>query len=525
MRSSLLCPRTRLRAGVLVPVLATVFTAGCFNSPDMNNLKCTTSSHCPSGYVCVAQPGKNEGLCTKVVDGGGVEVVARVDDAAGIDEPRGLDATSSSEASAQAIDVPVPSMDSSPGLDVGSIVDSTPWPEVVADKPVSPDLGPDAAEDTGFVSTPDSAADRGPDTGYDTQLFVPDVSPDLAPDLPPPAPDLAPDLPPPAPDLGPDLPTTKPLGATCSQASDCSTNFCVSGICCDRSCTGACEQCTAAAGGQCTYKSGTQCLAATSCANAAVCSGSSATCPTPTLKPVGTVCGSATCSGSTQSGPTCNSAGSCVSGTKECYPFACVQGSGCNTSCTTNADCVSGNSSFCGKNGVCTVDAKCWHVTDGSSMLLWQVNPKEPSDPDNGPWDPQYHTYSNPGSTPDDVCNALTLCGFGDWKVPTISESRSLVRGCPSNVTGGACGVTDTCLGTSCDVGCTICDNLGGPGSLGCYWPEGINGPCNMYWSSSVYFDSGRGSYRYRQAGFADGSIGSCDASDGGFVRCVRHAQ
>ena len=186
---------------------------------------------------------------------------------------------------------------------------------------------------------------------------------------------------------------------------------------------------------------------------------------------------------------------------------------------------MSGNSSFCGKNGVCTVDAKCWHATDGSSTLLWQVNPKETSDPDNGPWSPQYHRYDNPGSTPDDVCAALALCGFSDWKVPTISELRSLDRGCPSNVTGGACGVTDTCLGTSCDVGCTICDNMGGPGSQGCYWPEGINGPCNMYWSSSVYFDSVRQSYRYRQVGFADGSIGSCDASDGGYVRCVRHPQ
>jgi hypothetical protein len=150
------------------------------------------------------------------------------------------------------------------------------------------------------------------------------------------------------------------------------------------------------------------------------------------------------------------------------------------------------------------------------------VNPKEISDPDNGPYDPAYHRYSNPGSTPDDVCSALTLCGYSDWRVPTISELRSLVRGCPSIDTGGSCNVTDACLGTACDVGCTMCDNSAGPGSGGCYWPAGINGPCSMYWSSSVYFDTTRQSYRYRFIGFPNSNLWSCDPSDGGYVRCVR---
>jgi hypothetical protein len=413
-------------------------------------------------------------------------------------------------------------------MEVGPLVDSSQPPDVAIDKPALSDLGFDTAGDTVILPTPDSVPDRAPDS---VVVPTPDSAQDLAPDTgrdtptspPDVPPDLAPDLTPPAPDLGPDLPTTQPPGATCAQASDCSTNFCVSGICCNRSCTGACEQCTAASGGQCSYKTGTQCLAATSCANAAVCSGSSATCPAPTLKPVGTVCGNATCSGSTQSGPTCNAAGACVSGTKECYPYACVQGSGCNTSCTTNADCVSGNSSFCGKNGMCTVDAKCWHATDASSTpLLWQANPKEISDADNGPYAPQYHRYDSPGATPDDVCNALTLCGFDDWVVPTISELRSLVRGCPSIVTGGTCGVTDTCLGTACNTACDICENGAGPGPGQCYWPVGINGPCSLYWSSSVYFDSDRSSYRYRYIGFSDGNLWSCDPSDANYVRCVR---
>jgi hypothetical protein len=154
--------------------------------------------------------------------------------------------------------------------------------------------------------------------------------------------------------------------------------------------------------------------------------------------------------------------------------------------------------------------------------VLWQVNPQEPSDTGNS-YSPKYHTYSNPGSTPADVCSALNICGFNDWTVPTISELRSLVRGCPSIATGGTCAVTDTCLDTSCDVGCTLCDNSAGPGSSGCYWPEGINGPCSLYWSSSVYLDSARQSYRYRYIDFTNGNLWSCDPSDANYVRCVHH--
>ena len=322
--------------------------------------------------------------------------------------------------------------------------------------------------------------------------------------------------------------TGKALGTSCSQGTECSSGFCAGSVCCNRACNGACEQCSAASLGQCTYKTGTQCLAATSCANAAVCSGSSGTCPSPTPKPSGTACGNMGCSGSTQSGATCNGAGSCgASTTRECYPYACVSGSGCKSSCATNADCVGGSSSFCGKLGTCIVDGKCWHATDSSTPPLWQVNPKEIADPDLGPYDPQYHRHNIPGSTPDDVCSALTLCGFDDWVVPTIDELRSLIRGCPSTVTGGTCGVTNACLGTACDAGCAICDYMAGPGPDLCYWPVGLSGPCSGYWTSSVYFDPNPdyNSYRYRFVDFTNGSINSCDPSDGNFVRCVRRSQ
>ena len=61
--------------------------------------------------------------------------------------------------------------------------------------------------------------------------------------------------------------------------------------------------------------------------------------------------------------------------------------------------------------------------------------------------------------------NAVTYCetleekGFDDWRLPTISELRTLVRNCPATETGGSCGVTDSCLSNSCiDETCVGCD-------------------------------------------------------------------
>ena len=493
-----------------MPALAIVSLAGCFDSANTNQLSCTKDNFCPDGYVCVGVQLGTPGKCQKG-DGGVVDVAVITDSAGTIDMSRDLNSSVSLDGQTLWLDGPSPVgdlavPDQTPSLDTSTGQD------VAAEGAASPDLFPMPDTVDSPQVLPDLAADKGPNVGPD---LAPDTPPDFGPDV---TPDLGPDV---APDLGPD---TKALGAACTKDSECGDDFCVSGVCCNRACTGVCEECTVASHGACTYKSGTECAAATSCTNAAGCSGSSGSCPAATPKAAETPCGTMTCAGSTQSGPTCNGSGACgASPNKECYPFACVAGSGCKTSCSTNADCVSDSSSFCGKNGACSIDSKCWHVTDGSSTLLWQVNPKEPSDPDNS-YSPQYHNYSSPGSTPDDVCKALDLCGFTDWKVPTISELRALVRGCPSIVTGGTCSVIDTCLGTACNSGCTMCDNNAGPGS-GCYWPDGMNGPCSMYWSSSVYFDSDRQSYRYRYIDFTNGNLWSCDPSDSGYVRCVHHSQ
>ncbi len=104
-------------------------------------------------------------------------------------------------------------------------------------------------------------------------------------------------------------------------------------------------------------------------------------------------------------------------------------------------------------------------------------------------------TWQNPGPRGYDVmtwpeaktyCAELTLAGSG-WRVPTIGELRSLIRGCAATQSGGSCKVTDSCLKGSCwNKACEGCDSHKGPASGGCYWPKELSGNCFAYWSSST---------------------------------------
>ena len=144
---------------------------------------------------------------------------------------------------------------------------------------------------------------------------------------------------------------------------------------------------------------------------------------------------------------------------------------------------------------------------DPTTGYLWENPPSE-----------TWRTWEDAVS----YCDGLSLCGYpaGSWHLPTISELRSLIRGCPGTERGGACGLTDSCPDYSCFTAlCLGCSYRLGPGGEGCYWDAGLMGTCWAYWSSSL--DAG-GSYYAWYVGFHYGYVRDPHSLLAHYARCVR---
>lgn len=113
---------------------------------------------------------------------------------------------------------------------------------------------------------------------------------------------------------------------------------------------------------------------------------------------------------------------------------------------------------------------------DPGTGLIWQVD-----------WELPYVDWQ----TAMDSCEDLTLGGSSDWRLPSIDELRSLIRGCPALETGGSCGVHGGCLTLSCwnDDDCYHgCPLSGGSEGPGLYHPVEL-GVWGFVWSSSTVDD------------------------------------
>jgi len=118
---------------------------------------------------------------------------------------------------------------------------------------------------------------------------------------------------------------------------------------------------------------------------------------------------------------------------------------------------------------------------DSTSGLTWQDGPEVGSE-----------FYALQGAL--DYCDGLVWGGSEDWRLPTISDLRSLIRGCEATMTGGACGVTDECpeyYGCWSPIcGDPGCEMFGGPGPWGAYWPAEVTGAhLNGFWSATTVPD------------------------------------
>ena len=86
-------------------------------------------------------------------------------------------------------------------------------------------------------------------------------------------------------------------------------------------------------------------------------------------------------------------------------------------------------------------------------------------------------------------CENLSLGGYSDWRLASISDLRSVIHGCEKTSSSGVCQLSDSCLSSTCwSNDCKGCiDNQGPPKD--CYWPEGFLGECSIFWSSSSYLE------------------------------------
>lgn len=163
-------------------------------------------------------------------------------------------------------------------------------------------------------------------------------------------------------------------GTACTLASECASNACVDGYCCDSPCTGVCQACSSAKKGggldgvcgnikegndpdnECADQGSSTCGTNGTCNGAGACE----------LYVAGTPCGG-TCVGNSAQGKVCDGSGACTTGgtATDCSPYVCSAGA-CKNPCVTSADCVSGLVCSAGAcisavplGGACTLGSDC----------------------------------------------------------------------------------------------------------------------------------------------------------------------
>ena len=115
---------------------------------------------------------------------------------------------------------------------------------------------------------------------------------------------------------------------------------------------------------------------------------------------------------------------------------------------------------------------------DSSSGLIWSAKAEYEMEWLN--YDPYTATATYPATA---YCKELTEGAFTDWRLPKISELRTLIKNCSGTVMGGNCGLIDSCLGDWCDDDCYPCD----------YYEDGRYsklGDIGRFWSSSTSLSS-----------------------------------
>ncbi len=158
---------------------------------------------------------------------------------------------------------------------------------------------------------------------------------------------------------------TKEPGGACARNAECSSGFCVDGVCCDTPCSEACVACTAAKKGSgvdgacgpvaedtdpdddCAPDPGYP----TSCKDDGLCDGAG---HCRVYAKAGVTCGAPTCLDGKVTARACNGAGGCDATATACAPYAC-DATACKASCASDGDCA--GDAFC-SSGVCVAKGR-----------------------------------------------------------------------------------------------------------------------------------------------------------------------
>jgi MYXO-CTERM domain-containing protein len=229
-----------------------------------------------------------------------------------------------------------------------------------------------------------------------------------------------------------------PPGSPCTLKNQCLSGFCVDGVCCSTACTEQCGSCSLTGkAGTCSGVTGAPVGGRAVCATdgtvcGGACDGSTITaCAYPT-----TSCRTADCTaGVATAAASCDGKGACpLATTTVCAPYAC-SGTGCGTTCTTDADCATGNWCQTGKcvpksivGASCGTAAEC---TSGNCI--------------------DFVCCDKPCSGSCEACDVAGRIGT----CSTISGAPHGTRTCPADPTTGC---PETCDGTSPSCATAPCD-------------------------------------------------------------------
>jgi len=153
-------------------------------------------------------------------------------------------------------------------------------------------------------------------------------------------------------------------------------------------------------------------------------------------------------------------------------------------------------------------------VTDG--MIGQSINEKVALNKENNlMWQYEINSDKYSFSNAEKYCEKLIYAGHEDWRLPTISELRTLMQNCPTTQVEGSCEVKDSCL--SLDI-CRNSDCEGcSPDNNGKY---SVFGDIGWFWSSFVLSDH-EGNAWYLN--FHNGNVDNYLLYHKGNVRCVRN--